>query len=48
MSSYRETFDASISDPDTFWREAAGLVDWFSRADTRARPVRPAVLPLVH
>jgi propionyl-CoA synthetase len=34
MSSYRETFDTSISDPDTFWREAAGLVDWFSKPST--------------
>ncbi len=31
MTSYRETFDASISDPDTFWSEAAGLVDWFAK-----------------
>ena len=34
MGSYRETFDASIADPDTFWREAAGLVDWFSKPST--------------
>jgi propionyl-CoA synthetase len=34
VRSYRETYDASIKDPDTFWAEQAELVDWF---------VKPAV-----
>ncbi len=29
MTAYRETYDASVNDPDTFWGEQAGLVDWF-------------------
>ncbi|MGZ4631869.1 MAG: AMP-binding protein, partial [Actinomycetes bacterium] len=28
MGAYRETFERSISDPDSFWREAAGHVSW--------------------
>ncbi|MBA3234078.1 MAG: propionyl-CoA synthetase [Propionibacteriales bacterium] len=31
MASYRETYDASLADPDAFWRECAELVDWFAR-----------------
>ncbi|HEY7043835.1 MAG TPA: AMP-binding protein, partial [Nocardioidaceae bacterium] len=34
MGSYRETYDASIHEPDTFWRDAAGLVDWFAKPST--------------
>jgi propionyl-CoA synthetase len=34
VRSYRETYDASIKDPDGFWAEQAQLVDWF---------VKPAV-----
>ncbi|MGZ4595219.1 MAG: propionyl-CoA synthetase [Actinomycetes bacterium] len=28
MGAYRETFERSISDPDSFWREAASHVSW--------------------
>ncbi len=28
MGSYRTTYDLSISEPDTFWGEAAGRLDW--------------------
>ncbi len=41
MSSYRATYDASVQDPETFWRECAGLVDWFSKPSEildRSRP----------
>ncbi len=31
MTSYREVYDASVRDPETFWGECAGLVDWFSK-----------------
>ncbi|HYU66690.1 MAG TPA: propionyl-CoA synthetase [Jatrophihabitantaceae bacterium] len=30
MTGYRETFEASLSDPAGFWGEQAGLVDWFT------------------
>lgn len=41
MPSYRETHQASISDPDAFWRERLGLVDWFAAPSVildRSRP----------
>jgi propionyl-CoA synthetase len=41
MSRYEETYRASIEDPDGFWGEQAGLVDWFSRPTVvldRSRP----------
>ncbi len=31
MGSYRDTYDASVADPDGFWGEAAGVVDWFTK-----------------
>jgi propionyl-CoA synthetase len=31
VGTYRETYDASIDDPDAFWAEQAQLVDWFVR-----------------
>jgi len=31
MGSYRETLQASISDPEAFWAEQAGLVDWIKK-----------------
>src|SRR5688500_13282925 len=30
-ASYRETYQRSISDPESFWGEQAGLVDWIRR-----------------
>ncbi|HEX6054953.1 MAG TPA: acetyl-coenzyme A synthetase N-terminal domain-containing protein, partial [Intrasporangium sp.] len=27
-STYRTTYEASLGDPDAFWAEAAGLIDW--------------------
>ncbi|MFY9916717.1 MAG: propionyl-CoA synthetase [Nocardioidaceae bacterium] len=41
MSSYRAAYDASVRDPEAFWRECAGLVDWFSKPSDildRSRP----------
>ncbi len=41
MSGYRAAYDASVRDPETFWRECAGLVDWFSKPSDildRSRP----------
>ena len=41
MGSYRETYDSSLGDPETFWAGCAGLVDWFTRPTAvldRARP----------
>jgi propionyl-CoA synthetase len=29
MSGYRDVFRASIDDPDGFWRDAAGAIDWY-------------------
>ncbi|MGI8993612.1 MAG: propionyl-CoA synthetase [Nocardioidaceae bacterium] len=34
MSSYRETYDASLSDPEAFWSLQASLVDWFTPPKT--------------
>ncbi len=34
MSSYQETYDASLSDPAAFWGRQADLVDWFSPPKT--------------
>ena len=31
MGSYRETYEASISDPEAFWGEQARLVDWIKK-----------------
>ncbi|MDQ1632224.1 MAG: propionyl-CoA synthetase, partial [Frankiaceae bacterium] len=31
MVGYRETYNASLSDPEAFWGKQAGLVDWFVR-----------------
>ena len=31
MSGYRETYERSIADPEGFWGEQAGLVDWFRK-----------------
>jgi propionyl-CoA synthetase len=33
VSSYRETYDASIADPRRFWAEAADAVDWIRRPE---------------
>jgi propionyl-CoA synthetase len=30
-ASYRETYERSISDPESFWGEQAGLIDWIRR-----------------
>ncbi len=41
MSGYRETFEASLADPEAFWSAQAGLVDWFTaprRALDDSRP----------
>ncbi len=29
MTGYRETYDASVNDPEGFWGEQAELIDWF-------------------
>ncbi len=34
MSSYRETYAASLADPESFWGEQAALVDWFIKPHT--------------
>src|SRR5919199_571672 len=31
MGGYRETYRASIDDPDGFWGAQAELIDWFSK-----------------
>ena len=31
MGSYRDAFDKSINEPDSFWAEQAGLIDWFTK-----------------
>ena len=31
MADYRATYERSISDPEGFWGEQAGLVDWIQR-----------------
>jgi propionyl-CoA synthetase len=31
MANYRETYDRSIADPEGFWGEQAGLVDWIKK-----------------
>ena len=28
MTTYRETYERSLVDPDAFWGEAAGAIDW--------------------
>src|SRR5690348_15136951 len=28
MDAYREAYERSITDPDGFWRDAAGAIDW--------------------
>ncbi len=33
MGDYRETYDRSIADPESFWGEQAGLIDWFREPD---------------
>ncbi len=41
MATYRETYDASLADPEAFWAEQSRLVDWFVRPTTildRSRP----------
>jgi len=41
MGSYESAYQASIDDPDGFWGEQAGLVDWFSSPEVvldRSRP----------
>jgi propionyl-CoA synthetase len=31
VAGYRETYQASIEDPDAFWGEQAGLIDWMAK-----------------
>jgi propionyl-CoA synthetase len=31
---YRQAYDRSMTDPDGFWREAAGLIDWYTEPTT--------------
>jgi len=41
VSSYRATYEASISKPEEFWGEQSERIDWFSRPSTildRSRP----------
>jgi propionyl-CoA synthetase len=41
MPSYRETYQASLAEPESFWGEQAGLIDWFTMPSTvldRSRP----------
>ena len=33
MGDYRRTYDRSIADPEGFWGEQAGLVDWFRKPE---------------
>ncbi len=33
MGDYRAAYDRSINDPEGFWREAAGLVDWIRKPE---------------
>jgi len=33
-SNYRDTYAASLADPESFWGEQASLVDWFTRPKT--------------
>jgi propionyl-CoA synthetase len=30
MTSYNDFYQRSITEPDAFWREQAGLIEWFS------------------
>src|SRR5262245_31976945 len=41
MGSYRETYDASVNDPETFWAGAAGLIDWFTKPTKVLDRTRP-------
>jgi len=34
MTGYRQTYDASVNDPTTFWREQSELIDWFVKPVT--------------
>jgi propionyl-CoA synthetase len=41
MASYEDTYRASVTDPDVFWAEQAGLIDWFVKPTIvldRSRP----------
>src|SRR4051794_1139821 len=31
---YQQAYDRSMTDPDGFWREAAGLIDWYREPET--------------
>jgi propionyl-CoA synthetase len=31
---YRQAYERSMTDPDGFWREKAGLIDWYREPDT--------------
>jgi len=31
---YRQAYQRSMTDPDGFWREAAGLIDWYTEPET--------------
>src|SRR5680860_173238 len=33
MGSYRDAFDQSINDPEAFWAEQAGLIDWIKKPE---------------
>ena len=33
MGDYRTTYDRSINDPEGFWAEAAGLIDWIKKPE---------------
>ncbi|GAB2880394.1 propionyl-CoA synthetase [Nocardioides pacificus] len=41
MPSYRETYAASVADPDAFWRDAAKAIDWFKKPDRVLDAERP-------
>ncbi len=41
MTSYREAFEESLSDPERFWSAQAGLVDWFTAPQRALDDSRP-------
>ena len=44
---YADLYARSIEDPESFWGEQAGLVDWITKPHQGARRRTAAVLPLV-
>ncbi|MCB0908141.1 MAG: hypothetical protein KDB63_13595, partial [Nocardioidaceae bacterium] len=41
MGDYRATYDRSIRDPEGFWGDAAGLVDWIKKPQRVLDDSRP-------